>query len=287
VYTPRDDMNVRAAYSQTVSRPEFRELTPTQFSSLPGERILQGNPFLISSDITNYDLRWEWFFSPLELVSASFFYKELENPIELVTATSTSELIDTFVNYDNASLYGFEIEARKDFNFAVPYARRVSWLKPIAAQFADLQFLVNVSVIESDTSEEFTEPPDFTIAPVPGSKPLQGQAPYVINASLEYEHYRWGLYRLLYNTVGPTIVAKGTDVAPDEPGGVLPDIEQQQRNQLDFVWIGEVFPFGVPLSAKFAVENILNDRFLQTQGPRVTNYFREGVTFSAGISYSF
>jgi TonB-dependent receptor len=287
VYTPRDDMNVRAAYSQTVSRPEFRELTPTQFSTLPGERTLQGNPDLITADITNYDLRWEWFFTPLELVSLSFFYKQLENPIELVTATSTSELIDTFVNYDSADLYGFEIETRKDFNFAVPYARKVSWLKSIAPQLADLQLLVNVSLIESETSQEFTPPPNATIAPVPGSKPLQGQAPYVINATLEYEHYRWGVFRLLYNLVGPTIVAKGTDIDPLTAGGILPDIEQQQRNQLDFVWIGEVPVFDVPLSAKFAAENILNDRYLQTQGPRVTNFYREGVTFSVGVSYSF
>lgn len=287
VYTPRDDMNVRGVFSQTVSRPEFRELTPTQFPTLPGERTLQGNPFLVSTNITNYDLRWEWFFSPLELVSASVFYKELEQPIELVTAVETSALIDTYVNYDNASLWGVELEARKDFNFAVPYLRRVSWLKTVAPALADVQLLVNASIIDSETSEQFTRPPNFVIAPVPGTKPLQGQSPYVINASLEYEHYQWGVFRLLYNTVGPTIAAKGVDVSPGAPGGVLPDIETQPRNQLDFVWLGEVTMFGTPFSAKFAVENILNDVFLETQGSQVTNRYRTGLTFSTGLTYSF
>jgi TonB dependent receptor-like, beta-barrel/Carboxypeptidase regulatory-like domain/TonB-dependent Receptor Plug Domain len=287
IYTPREDMNIRAAYSQTVSRPEFRELTPTQFPTLPGERTLQGNPFLISANITNYDLRWEWFLSPLELVSASFFYKDLENPIELVTAVETSNLIDTFVNYDSAFLYGFEMEVRKDFNFAVPYARRISWLRQVAPALADLQLLVNVSYIESETSEEFTEPPGFTIAPVPGTKPLQGQSPYVINAALEYEHYKWGIFRLLYNTVGPTIVAKGTDVTPGSPTGILPDIIQQRRDQLDFVWLGEVSVFDIPLTTKFAAENMLNSVYRQTQGPQETNRFYNGVTFSVGVAYSF
>lgn len=287
VYTPRDDMNIRGVFSETVSRPEFRELTPTQFTTLPGERRLQGNPFLVTSNITNYDLRWEWFLSPLELVSLGFFYKELENPIELVTAVETSALVDTFVNYDQASLWGFEIETRKDFNFAVPYARRVSWLRPIAAHLADLQLLINASVIESETSEEFTAPPGFTIAPVPGTQPLQGQSPFVINAALEYEDYRWGVFRLLYNTVGSTIVAKGVDVSPGSPTGVLPNIDSARRDQLDFVWLSEVSLFGTPFSTKFAVENILNDDFIETQGPRITNRYRTGVTFSTGISYSF
>jgi len=285
VYTPREDMNVRGAFSQTVSRPEFRELTPIIFASLPGQRSLVGNVDLETSHITNVDLRWEWFFSPLELASASFFYKELEKPIELVTGRDSGGTVyDTFVNYDNASLYGFELEARKDFNFAVPYAREVSWLRGVAGHLADLQLLVNVSVIESTASEEFTPPAFPAVAPAPGKKPLQGQSPYVINAALEYEDYRWGVFRLLYNTVGPTIVAKGTQFGPSNP---LPDIESQRRDQLDFVWLADVTIFDTPFSTKFAVENILNDRFLETQGPRTTNRYTTGVTFSTGLSYNF
>ena len=287
VYTPRDDMNVRGAFSQTVSRPEFRELTPVKFAALPGERILVGNPNLISSEITNLDLRWEWFFSPLELVSASVFYKDLSNPIELVTGRdSAGGVFDVYVNYDSASLWGLELETRKDFNFAVPYARRVSWLADIAPHLADLQLLINVSVVDSTTSENFrpVDPDLATVSPAPGEKPLQGQSPFVVNAALEYEDYRWGLFRLLYNTVGETIVAKGTKFG-ESPA--VPDIEQQRRDQLDFVWLSEVTIFDVPLSTKFAVENILNDAFEETQGPRTTSHYRTGVTFSTGVSYSF
>jgi outer membrane receptor protein involved in Fe transport len=285
IYTLRDDMNIRAAFSQTVSRPEFRELTPIIFTTLPGQRGLVGNNDLVTTNITNYDLRWEWFFSPLELASLSFFYKDLEQPIELVTgADAGGTIYDVFVNYDSATLWGVEMEVRKDFNFAVPYARRVTWLRTVAPHLADLQVLINVSVVDSETSETFT-PPDFpSVAPAPGNPPLQGQSPYVINASLEYEDYRWGLFRLLYNTVGPTIVAKGTKFGPSE---ALPDIESQRRDQLDFVWLSEVTLFDVPFSTKFAVQNILNDRFLETQGERITNRYRTGVTFSTGITYSF
>lgn len=295
VYTPRDDMNVRAAFSQTVSRPEFRELTPIFFTTLPGNRTLIGNQYLITANITNWDLRWEWFLSPLELLSASFFYKELENPIELVTAGDAGgQLYDTYVNFESASLYGFELETRKDFNFAVPYLREVSWLRSVAPYLADLQLLVNVSVIESSASEDFLKPsvcrdvsssvPVCEISPAPGEQRLQGQSPFVINAALEYEHYQWGIFRLLYNTVGPTIVARGTQFGPSQP---LPNIEAQRRDQLDFVWLADVTLFDTPFSTKFAVENILNDQFLETQGSRVTNRYVTGLSFSTGLSYSF
>src|SRR5262249_48402748 len=81
-YSPRSDMNVRAAWSKTVSYPEFRELSPSVFLAPRGEDQIVGNPDLISAHITSWDLRWEWFMSPLELVSLSFFRKHLKDPIE-------------------------------------------------------------------------------------------------------------------------------------------------------------------------------------------------------------
>jgi outer membrane receptor protein involved in Fe transport len=279
-------MNVRGGFSQTVSRPEFRELTPIQFPAPLGGRTLQGNQDLISAHITNWDLRWEWFFSPLELASVSFFYKDLTDPIELVTAVETSNYIYLFVNAESATVWGFEFEGRKDFSFLVPYARRWSWLGDHASKLADLQIQVNVAVIESTVSG-FIPPPDSVIAPIPGDRALQGQAPYVVNAALEYQNSEWGIFRLLYNTVGPTIVAAGTDVDPNTPGGINPDITEESRNQLDFVWLVDVNPFDTPVTLKFGVENILNDAYLETQDNIITNNYRTGLTFKVGLSYSY
>ena len=65
------------------------------------------------------------------------------------------------------------------------------------------------------------------------------------------------------------------------------DIESQRRDQLDFVWLSDVTLFDTQFSTKFGVENILNDVYEETQGPRVTSRYRTGVTFSTGIQYSF
>ncbi len=285
IYTPRHDMNVRYSVSQTVSRPEFRELTPTQFIVSIGQRTFQGNSNLVESHIVSNDLRWEWFLTPLELVSVSFFYKDLDKPIEIVALSSTSQNIDTPVNAQSGTLWGFEWELRKNFGFLTDYAARLSWLRPIAGELNNVQFHSNISAIESNVTLGTIKLP--VGAPCTGtqcvvtnsSRALLGQANYVVNAALEYQNTTSGLFRLLYNTVGPYIVAAGVDH--------LPDIKQQARNQLDFVWLTQFAPFGTPLTGRFAVENMLNDRFLQTQGNEITNRYNAGVKFTFGVSYMY
>ena len=280
IYTPRSDMNVRYSVSQTVSRPEFRELTPTQYIVAIGQRSFQGNNQLVESKILSNDLRWEWFFTPLELASASFFYKDITNPIEIVALSSTSSNIDTPVNADSGTLWGFEFELRKNFGFLTEYAARQDWLKPIAPELNNLQLITNVSIVQSNVTGLGALPPGTgSVAITNNSRQLLGQASYVVNAALEYQNTTWGVWRLLYNTVGPYIVAAGVDH--------LDDIKQQSRNQLDAVWLKEIAPFDLPLTAKVAVENILNDRYLQTQGDLVTNRYRTGATFKFGISYTY
>jgi hypothetical protein len=50
-------MNVRFGYGRSVSRPEFRELSPVQYPAPRGLRPLIGNPNLVQSSIESYDLR--------------------------------------------------------------------------------------------------------------------------------------------------------------------------------------------------------------------------------------
>jgi hypothetical protein len=60
----RQDQNLRSGFSQTVNRPEFRELAPFEFTDIVGGRAVVGNPELTRALIRNYDVRWEWFPAP-------------------------------------------------------------------------------------------------------------------------------------------------------------------------------------------------------------------------------
>src|SRR5262249_55495963 len=206
VYSPRKDMNVRAAYSHSVSRPEFRELSPAFYPAPRGLYSQEGNPNLVQASIVNYDLRWEWFFSPLELVSASFFYKSFDKPIEPVLNFTSGNAARTWINAKDATLIGYELEARKDLSFFWP-----RYLQGLSAQ-------VNIAASSSNV-----QVPSVANKKVLRDRDLVGQSPYLINAALEYDHPKWGTFRLLYNTAGPTLYAIGL-----EP---LPDIVEQRRDQ--------------------------------------------------------
>jgi TonB-dependent receptor len=266
VYSPRFDMNVRAAYSWSVSRPEFRELAPTVFPAPRGLRAFAGNPALVESHIRNYDLRWEWFFTPLELVSLSFFHKSIEQPIEAtLLASSGSEYINSFANATSATLTGFEFELRKNFGF----------IRPI---LQNLSLTANVAYINSVVQ---TPPPTATGVPLEKTRPLQGQAPYIANAALEYADPQWGTIRLLYQTAGQTLSFAALTKPP------VPGIFLQPRNQLDVVGIVPINWFSVPLTLKLGAENLLNDPYVQTQGSFVQTRYQRGIKVGMTISYSY
>jgi len=264
IYSPRDDMNVRLAYSQSVSRPDFRELSPVQYPSVRGLRPTIGNPLLVEANITNYDARWEWFFSPTEVVSFSVFYKTLEKPIEnTVTNTTGGFPADSFDNANSGHVTGLEFEGRKNFGFLTPY-------------LADLNALLNVTYADSSV---YVPPTSAVRAQTNTHRELQGTSPYVVNTAIEYGQPQLGTMRLIYNTFGARIAEAGANN--------LPDIFEEPRNELDFVWLRQINPFGTPLNAKFGVENMLNDRYYFQQGGLLQSRYRTGAKFNFGISYSY
>jgi outer membrane receptor protein involved in Fe transport len=254
-------MNVRAAWSKTVSRPEFRELSPAIYPAPRGLRGVQGNPDLIQTGIDSYDIRWEWFFGPSELVSVSGFYKTIDKPIEKAVLISGSAPLDTFSQNKDAKLQGFEFELRKNLGWLTPYLKNVN-------------FLTNVTYVHSEVTAKLQQ------LETTRKRALQGQADYVVNAAIEYEHPEWGTLRLLYNTVGPTIEA-----VQDVTG--LPDFITGRRDELDLVYLVKVHPWNVPLNLKFSIENLLNDDYPTTVGDTIQENYRTGVTASFGVSYNY
>jgi hypothetical protein len=263
VYALRDDMNLRFGWSRSVSRPEFRELSPAVFPAARGLRSVVGNPALVQADIESWDLRWEWFFSSAELVSLGGFYKTLDQPIEQVVITQGGSQSESFANAEDADLKGFEVEGRKHFGFASP-------------ALEGLSLVANVAYVDSEVRAG-----ERGLAQVQTSdkRQLQGQAPFVVNAALEYAHERWGTARLLYNTAGARISNVGAFG--------LPDIFEERRDQLDLVYLTRIAPFGTPLNFKLAVENILDDRYQLTQGDELAREYKTGVKFSFGVSYTY
>jgi outer membrane receptor protein involved in Fe transport len=112
-YELNDVQFVRMALSKTNTLPEFKELAPFEYVS-PNGRVKKGNPNLEKSDNFNVDLKWEMFPENGGLISATGFYKQIINPINLALTRGSSGYFVFENTGDQATVYGLEFEGRKD-----------------------------------------------------------------------------------------------------------------------------------------------------------------------------
>jgi outer membrane receptor protein involved in Fe transport len=251
IYSLGGDQNLRFGYSRTVNRPEFRELAPFEFTDVVGGRATVGNPDLRRALISNYDVRWEWFPTSSEVVAASFFYKDFQDPIER-TVQATAQLRTSFANAAGAENIGFEIEARKQLSRNVFVSTNYTYVD------SDIEIGRGMGEVQTSTS-----------------RPLAGQSANVFNVMAELQVPRYDVSaRVLYNFFDDRIVDVGSLG--------LPDIIEEGRGSLDVVAIKR---FG-PAQLRFIFDNLTNSDYLFTQGGEVQRLYSLGPTFAVSFSYS-
>ncbi|MCA9721676.1 MAG: TonB-dependent receptor, partial [Gemmatimonadetes bacterium] len=169
-YRANENLNIRASATQTLSRPEYRELSPILYREVIGFDNIKGNADLQRALIQNYDLRLEYYPRRGEILSVALFAKQFDNPIERIYQGTSGTRIITYVNALGANNYGVELEARKQLDFLSEGLRTL-------ALFANATFME--SSIDIDASQG-----SVTNA----NRRMVGQAPYVINAGLTWTH---------------------------------------------------------------------------------------------------
>ena len=113
-----DDFQLRLGYSETVARPDLREISDAIFIDPLTEARIRGNPGLEDSNLSNYDLRAEWFFESGDNLTVSLFYKDIRSPIETVEEAGTDDdIVLSFINAEAAEIYGIEFEGLKGLGF--------------------------------------------------------------------------------------------------------------------------------------------------------------------------
>jgi TonB-dependent receptor len=113
-----EDFQLRLGYSKTVARPDLREISDATYIDPLTDARIEGNPDLVDSNLTNYDLRAEWFFEGGDNLTVSLFYKDIEDPIETVEEAGTDDdLVLSFINAESAEIYGVEFEGLKGLGF--------------------------------------------------------------------------------------------------------------------------------------------------------------------------
>jgi outer membrane receptor protein involved in Fe transport len=248
----------RFGYSETTSRPDFRELSPATFTNpLTGYEVV-GNPNLRVASIKNYDLRWEWYFADLDSLSLGLFRKDFDSPIESVVQPGANSA-RSYVNAESAENQGIEFEARKQFDF-------------LGERWEDFYVSGNVSYITSDVTIGVTEQNILTNS----SRPLQGQSDWLFNGQLGYDDFDGLTATLLYHYFGERIYEVGILGAPD--------LIEEPHGELDFV-LSKEFRNSWKLNLK--AQNLLDRRKEITQGGLVATGYSEGRSASLKLEYSF
>ena len=257
------DHQFRLGYSETVSRPDFRELSPAPFTNPLTGRDIIGNPDLKIAELTNYDLRWEWYFGSSDYASLGVYYKEFTNPIEASIFDSISRQ-GTYINALGAENAGIEAEIYKRLDFLGH-----DFFNGIGEDF---YVQANASFIESEVS---IAPEDQGVL-TSTTRPLQGQSDYLLNLQVGYEPIQGTTATLLYHYYGERIAEVGIEGAPD--------LVEQPFGELNFVLIRDLTK---DLAMTFKAKNIGDQRNEITQIGFVNIAYNRGREFSFQLDYTF
>lgn len=255
-----EDFQLRFGYSETTVRPDLREIADSSYVDPVTGALVFGNPDVRPAQFKNYDLRAEWFFSNSDSFTASLFYKDISDPIELFQAAAgdTNTAVE-IVNAESATILGAEVEFMKslgDFSDA---------LIPFFLQ-GNLTLLDTELVAGSNAD-----------APTNAKRDLVGASDYAANLILGFDSAdEMHAATLSYNVFGERLYFAGRNGEPDA--------FEQPFHSLDATY--SFYP-NQSVIVKVKVKNILDEELEIERDGKTT--FREevGTTFSASIEYEF
>ena len=263
--------NLRFSYSQTLNRPEYRELAPFIFYDYVTRLSINGTPELERVKIDNYDCRYEFYPSGGQLLSVSVFQKNIPNPIEFVIQGNSDA---KYINAVGGKIGGIEFECRANIG---------STIKASPSSFLSHTTLFgNAAIIGSEVSFGKDS------LSYGGKRSMQGQSPYIYNAGLTYQDQKGYSGTLQINYSAPRIYIGGNnEVAP---------ILENGRQVLD-LQLAKTFE-KQNIEVKLNVKDILAKDFLRfydidnngkydENKDRVFSQAKLGSVISASVTYKF
>ena len=260
---------LRGAYSTTIARPGFNQITAARsFSNSGTPTIIGGNPNLKPTIGHNFDLAAEYYTPTGGLISVTGFYDQLSNYIVQTQINNVSDPAfggssGTIIGYNDigsAHVYGVELEMRQQFLF-------------LPGWWSGFGFDGNVTALHSRGG---IHQDPATLAISYGTLPQTSNFAY--NATLFYEK-------------GPVDAHLGASYVSKNIFGVgdssATDIYSQPRFRLD---ADISYAFSKQLSVFFSAKNLTNTKlaFTQSSDPRYPiqrEYYQ--ADYMAGIRFNF
>ncbi|MEP6262165.1 MAG: TonB-dependent receptor [Gillisia sp.] len=277
IYSTTPNANLRFSYARTTARPSFKEASIAQIYDPLTNRTFIGNIDIRPTYINNLDLRYEIYGDKAQLIALSGFYKSFRDPIELTIFSDFSS--DNFQprNVNDAMVFGAELEIRRNLGF-------------ITEGLSNFDVNMNISLIDSRVDMDRSPSGEYESKErnlrdgedFDGTRPLQGQSPYLINTGINYTSDQLGLQAgVFYNVQGKTLEVVGI--------GTAPDVYTMPFHNLNFN-LSKSFGEARNSTLALKVSNILNDAIES----RFQSFNAEDQIFSKrnpgtpiSLSYSF
>lgn len=256
-YMASENYQLRFGYGETVVRPDLRETVPVAYYDPVTDIRTFGTAGLESSDLRNYDARFEYYADNGDNYTVAAFYKDIANPIESVLQVGDEEYTLSYVNGEAAEVYGVEFEWLHDLGY-------------LANGFftsGNLTWSDSEASIDPALAGNLTNP----------TKRMTGHSEYVANFQLNYDSANGEhATSLVYNVFGERILAAGV--------GGREDAYEQPFHSLDLVY--NYYPnFNSKIGLK--VKNLLGEDQEVTQSDILVRSKEVGTVVSLSYSYEF
>ncbi|ODP37820.1 TonB-dependent receptor [Sphingomonas turrisvirgatae] len=295
--TPIENVVIRAAASEVMTRPELGDLTPGGSVDGFNYRVSFGNPFLDPYRASSYDLAIEWYFRPQALFSVAYFKKDVQSfpiarsttgtyastglPTSIINPSSPAATnvegapwtIASIVNGTGAKIDGFEVA------FQTPL-----WFLP--------GFLKNFGVIANATFVSSSA--DYSVQGPGTTVNAAGAVPLTNVAALPGQ-----LYNLSKRSANGTLYYEDSKLSARVSGAYRsPFVVGPSGTGNVFEGTNESLYFDASISYKVTdfltlsleginLTNEKQDRFADVASDRMLTLFGVGRTITAGVRVGF
>jgi len=253
-----EEFQLRLNFSETLVRPDMREITETPYVDPITNNYVRGNSRVVPSDVANYDVRGEWFFDSGDNFTLSLFYKDITNPIDIFEEPIADDRkLLGIGNGTGATVQGIEVEWHKQLGF-------------LGANFDPFFLAGNFVVLDSEMTV------DSIFAPTNSIRPLLG-ASDAVNLNLGYDSPNGKHSAMVsFNRFTDRLYAAGRLGAPDS--------YEQPFNSLDITY----FWYPVEqMAVRLRAQNILDEEVRINQENLILYAEKPGSTLSVDVRWSY
>ncbi|WP_088342046.1 TonB-dependent receptor [Robiginitalea sediminis] len=257
---------IRLAWTNTLARPNYVDLTPSLDVVNSDEEIFVGNPELDPTTSMNFDLNAEHYFSNVGILSGGVFYKRIDDFIyTFISETTNNEFgpgtegYNVFqpLNGDKATIFGAEIALQRQLDFLPGF-------------LGNFGVYLNYTYLTSDATGIRNEDGDLR-----DDLDLPNTAPNMFNGSLSYADSRFSA----------RLSANFSDAYIDEIGGN--DFEDRYYDTQFFLDFNASYAINQNLRIYADLNNITNQplRYYQSIRERTQQVEFYSLRFTFGLKY--